>query len=195
MKIISVVAWNTFREWMREKFFWVAVTLSVFLLIMSLILGQLTFAEEQKILADFGFLAIELSLLIVAAFSGSFVISKEIEKQTCLLLLSRPMSRTHFLLGKWLGLAQLTFLLFFSSSIVLWLLIQHSEHMRFFMILASLYLEAVVVLSFALMLSFFVRPIISLLASISIYFLGHWLSDLSYFALKSQSTVYIFLVD
>lgn len=195
MRIIFVVSWNTFREWMREKFFWVAVALSFLLLSMSVVLGQLTFTEEQKILMDFGLSAIEISLLFVAAFSGSYVVSKEIDKQTCLLLLSRPMSRSQFLLGKWLGLVELCFLLFATCSFVLWLLLETEENLLFLMIALSIFCKCLVILGFALMTSFFVRPIIGLLASLSLYLIGHWLSDLAYFANRSHSQWYIFFSD
>jgi Cu-processing system permease protein len=195
MRLVLVVGWNTFREWMREKFFWVAVALCFFLLSLSTILGEMTYAEQEKILVDFGFSALELSLLFVASFSGSFVIGKEIEKQTCLLLLARPLSRTHFLLGKLVGLIELLVLLFVSSVAVLWLLIDTPNWGWFLLISLSVFLKAVVILCFSLMASFFVRPIISLIFGLSIYFVGHWLNDLAFFAEKSQSKAYIFFSD
>ncbi|MBK7960485.1 MAG: ABC transporter permease [Bdellovibrionales bacterium] len=195
MRLALVIGWNTYREWMREKFFWVAVALSFLLLSLSTVLGQLTFAEEQKILMDFGLSALEISLLFVASFSGAYVVSKEVDKQTCLLLLSRPISRTHFLLGKWIGLIELLLLLFATCSLVLWFLLDSQETSWFFLIAVSVFLKALVILSFTLMTSFFVRPIISLIFGVSIYLVGHWLSDLSYFAQKSHSQVYVFLAD
>ena len=194
MKIVGIIGWNTFREWMREKFFWVAIALSLFLILLSTVLGQLSFAEEQKILTDFGFSAIELSLLIVSSFSGAYVIAKVVEKQTCLLLLSRPLNRTQFLMGKWLGLFYLLILLFVSSSVVLYFLIGHFDHnLRFLAISFSFFFKAVLILGFSIMTSFFVRPILSLMSGVSIYFFGHWLDDLAYFAQKSENQVYQFL--
>lgn len=195
MRLAFVIGWNTYREWMREKFFWVAVALSFLLLSLSTVLGQMTFAEEQKILMDFGLSALEISLLFVASFSGAYVVSKEVDKQTCLLLLSRPISRAHFLMGKWIGLMELLLLLFFTGTIVLWFLLESQGPGWFFLIAISIFLKTLVILSFTLMASFFVRPIISLIFGISIYLVGHWLSDLIFFAERSRSQIYIFLAD
>lgn len=193
MRVIRVIGWNTLREWIREKFFWVAVAISFFLMLLSIILGQLTFAEEQKIMTDFGFSAIEISLLIVASFSGAYVIANEVEKQTCLLLLARPLSRTHFLMGKCLGLTFLLTLLFLTCTVVLYFLIGQSDQtLRFIAISLSFFFKGVVILCFTMMASLFLRPVLSLIAGISIYFFGHWLDDLFYFAQKSQNALYIY---
>ena len=114
MAKVFTLAKTTLQEMLREKVFSIVLLIAVALLGLSFLLGALSFAEQRKILADFGFLAIEIGLLGVSLFSGSYLISKEIEKQTCLLILSRPVSRQQFILGKILGVVALTTLLLFS---------------------------------------------------------------------------------
>lgn len=191
MKRVFILSLNTFRESMREKFFWVAVALALLLFVISLALGLLSFAEEQKIMTDFGLMAIELSLLFVTAFSGAYVISKELEKQTCLLLLSRPLSRSQFLMGKVLGLVWLSGLLFFCGSVVLWMLIRTSSGLENFILISmSIYLKTLVVLAFTVCVSLVVQPFVSLVCGVGIYLVGHWLDDMTYFAMRSKSEFY-----
>jgi Cu-processing system permease protein len=183
---IRVIALTTFRELIREKFFLVIVFVAVFLLALSLLLGELSFDEVQKILADIGFLSIQISSLGIALFSGSTMLSREIEKQTCLLMLSRPITRTEFLLGKYFGIVLLITLLNVSLSLALLLLLgtwSWSIHMM--QIAFSLWLEALVLLSLVFVFSIILRPVLSVLCGLTIYFAGSWLEDLSYFAKKS----------
>ncbi len=186
MNKIRVIAFTTFRELIREKFFLVIVFVAVFLLALSLLLGELSFDEVQKILADIGFLAIQISSLGIALFAGSNMLSREIEKQTCLLMLSRPITRTEFLLGKYFGIALLITVLNLSLSLALMLLLgtwSWSVHM--FQIAFSLWLEALVVLSLVFVFSIALRPVLSVMCGLTIYFVGSWLEDLTYFAKKS----------
>lgn len=97
---VWTLARTTLREMLRERVFMVAVLIAIVLLALSFLLGALSFAEQRKILADFGFLAVQISGLGVSLFAGAYLLAKEIEKQTCLLILSRPVTRSQFILGK-----------------------------------------------------------------------------------------------
>ncbi len=187
MKSVLILAKITFQEMIREKFFLVVVFISILLLAISLLLGSLSFAEQQRILVDLGFGAIEISNLGIVLFSGAFIISKEIEKQTCLLLLAKPLSRDQFFIGKWLGLAALMTVTHFILSGILFFLLQQPQLLvSFFFASLSVWLKILVILSLVFLVSGLVRPIFSLLFGMTIYMLGHWLHDLGFFAKKSQ---------
>ena len=51
----------------------------------------------------------------------------------------------------------------------------------------SLILENMTILSFVILLSTFVRPVIAMLGGFSIFLIGHWLPDMKYFAMKAQN--------
>ncbi len=187
MKSIFILAKITFQEMIREKFFIVVVFASLILLAISLLLGSLSFAEQKRILVDLGFGVIELSGLGIALFSGAFLITREIEKQTCLLLLSKPLSRGQFLVGKWLGLTFLITLTVVLLSSGLFLLLQQFEYFASFLIITiSIWLKILVLLSLVFLVSGLVRPIFSLLFGLTVYLLGHWLNDLEFFVNKTK---------
>jgi Cu-processing system permease protein len=184
---IRIISFTTFRELIREKFFLVIVFVAVFLLALSLLLGELTFDESQKILADVGFLAIQIASLGIALFTGSTMLSREIEKQTCLLMLSRPITRTEFLLGKFFGIVLLITMINASLSFGLILLLgtwAWTVHM--IQISLSLWLQALVVLSIVFACSIVLRPVLSVMVGLTIYFAGSWLEDMAFFANKSK---------
>lgn len=187
MRSIFILAKITFQEMIREKFFVVVIFAAFMLLGISLLLGSLSFSEQKRILVDLGFGAIELSCLGIVLFSGSFVMAKEIEKQTCLLLLSKPLSRGQFLVGKWFGLVLLISMTIFLLGTVLFFLLQQFQYLQnFLLILFSIELKILVVLSLVFLVSGLVRPVFSLLFGMTVYLLGHWLNDLEFFAKKAD---------
>ncbi|MFS4459679.1 ABC transporter permease [Bdellovibrio sp. HCB2-146] len=196
---VLTLAHTTLREMLRERIFWVVVVMAVGLFALSFLMGALSFAEQRKILTDFGFLAIHISALGVSLFSGAYLLAKEIEKQTCLLILSRPISRDQFILGKTFGLIALNTLLMFALGFVLFLLLglwkDSKLWLSFIEICMSLWLESVVILSLVICFSLIVRPVLSLAAGAVVFLLGHWLGDLAFFAQKSQQESLVQIVE
>lgn len=195
MAKVWALARTTLREMLREKIFLVVVLIAMALLTLSFLLGALSFAEQRKILADFGFLAIQVAALGISLFSGSYLLAKEIEKQTCLLILSRPVSREQFILGKILGVLSLNTLLLAALGIVLWVLLglwkEPQVWLAFFEICLSLWFESAVILCLVICLSLIVRPVLALGAGFMVFLLGHWLGDLAFFAEKSKEELFI----
>jgi len=200
MSRVFVIAKNSLQEMIREKFFLVIVFGAIALLGLSLLLGALSFAEQKRILADLGLSAIELATLFMALFQGSYIIQKEIEKQTCLVLLAKPITRAEFLIGKWLGVVFLIGVTHFMLSFVLYVLLTDFSFtstefgiLQFVLISFSLFLQTLVILSVVLLFGIMIRPLFALLFGLSLYMLGHWLNDLKFFAEKSKDEGMILL--
>lgn len=196
MNKVFVLARNTFFEMLHERLFFVVVIIAVFLISFSFLLGALSFDEQKKILADFGFLAIQVASLGIALFSGAYLIHREIEKQTCLLMLARPLSRGQFFIGKFLGLLALNTVLIFSLAGVLYFILgpPSEQTISFVKIVLSLWFESAVVLAFVLTAAMIVRPILALALGFAVFLTGHWLADLLFFAEKSKDEMNVRLV-
>ncbi|XGC81560.1 ABC transporter permease subunit [Bdellovibrio bacteriovorus] len=186
---------TTLQEMLREKFFLVVLFIAALMLGLSFLLGALSFAEQRKILTDFGFLSIQVALQGVSIFAGAFLIAKEVEKQTCLLILSRPVSRPQFLLGKILGVLGLNTLLLLFLSVLLFFLLGLAKTpgllISFVQICLSLWLESAIILGCVIAFSLLVRPVLALASGVMVLLLGHWLNDLSFFAEKSKEALFI----
>lgn len=196
---VATLALTTLREMLRERIFFVVVLLAAALLALSFLLGALTLAEQTKILADFGFLAVQVAVLGVSLFSGSYLIAKEIEKQTCLLILSRPLSRAQFILGKILGVLALNTILLVALALVLGVLLKlwnaPTHILSFLQICFSLWCESAVLLAAVIFFSLVVRPVLALGAGFMLFLLGHWLGDLAFFAKKSGEAFFMQAVE
>lgn len=182
MKSVWLISFTTFRELIREKLFLVIVFISFLFILLSIALGNLSIFEYQRILADLGLATMEISTLGLALFSGSYILNKEFEKQTCLILLAKPLSRAQFLLGKFFGLSALMILNLLILTLVLNTLFLNLNYFGNSLLIAlNILMKCEVILALVLFLSVAIRPIISLLFGLSFYLYGHWINNAEYF--------------
>lgn len=120
MNKILLFARLTLRESVRKKVLWVLGGLTLLMLVLSafgldrLVNTGLQGESEGEVRAATSFILILImfNYSFVLALSAVFItvpsIAGELETGTALAVLTRPVSRAHFLLGKWLGLVTLT---------------------------------------------------------------------------------------
>lgn len=148
----------------------------------SMILGNLTIGQPQKIIKDFGLSAISLFGVLIAIFVGIGTIYKEIEKKTIYVILSRPISRSHFLLGKYFGLSLIILLqvILMTCFLLLLLVMIYEQPFPASILLVSLltWIQIEIVLAVALFFSSFSTPFLSGIFTLSIFIIGNLVSDL-----------------
>ena len=102
---IIAVAKNTFREAIRNRAFVGLTCFAVAFILSSLILSELTVVGQgPRVVVDFGLYAISLFAAATAILMGTLMVYKELEKKTIYTILSKPIRRYEFLLGKYLGM-------------------------------------------------------------------------------------------
>jgi ABC-type transport system involved in multi-copper enzyme maturation permease subunit len=104
MEKIFAIARNTFREAVRDRILYGFLFFAVCLILFSLVIGQLSLNEEIRATIDIGLAGISFFSVLMAIFLGITLLHKEIEKRTLYTVLSRPISRSAYVLGKFLGL-------------------------------------------------------------------------------------------
>ncbi len=104
MRTILSVAYYTFVENIRNKIFYVIVFFGVIIIGASLLMAAISGERHIRVLLDFGLGTIEFFALISAVFASVTLILEEIEQKTIYLVLTRPVSRTAYLLGRFSGL-------------------------------------------------------------------------------------------
>jgi len=103
MRPLLSVAINTFRESARSRVLLTIALLAVLMIISSLVLAALSFGEERKIVADWGLFCISVFGVAITVAVGIQLIHKEVDRKTLYAVLAKPVGRTTFLLGKYLG--------------------------------------------------------------------------------------------
>jgi len=100
---LAAIAMATAKEALLQPLFWVLLAVGVFLLLLFPFVPYNTFGEDIKILKDQGLTLIMLMAVVLAVWTASVSVSEEIEGRTALTVLSKPIARWHFVLGKFVG--------------------------------------------------------------------------------------------
>ncbi|MBI5881847.1 MAG: ABC transporter permease subunit [Elusimicrobia bacterium] len=104
MRSILVLALNSWMENLRNRFFGMTLIFAGVVLYLSMLLGLLACDQEVRVLLDFGLGFIELMGLFGAVYCAATVVLREMETKTVYMILTRPVGRTSYLLGRYLGL-------------------------------------------------------------------------------------------
>jgi ABC-type transport system involved in multi-copper enzyme maturation permease subunit len=101
---IAAIGRTTSKEAMSQPLFYVLLAIGVFGLLLFPFVPYNTLGEDIKMLKDEGLTLIMVLSIIMALWTASVSIADEIEGRTALTLLSKPVSRREFILGKFLGI-------------------------------------------------------------------------------------------
>ncbi len=104
MRAIGIVAVNTFREAVRDRVLYNLVFFALLMIAAAILVGQISIGIEDIVIVSLGLSAISLIGLLMAVFIGVSLVYKEMDKRTLYAVLSKPVRRWEFLLGKYAGL-------------------------------------------------------------------------------------------
>ena len=105
---VRAVASNTFREAMRNRAFLGLGLFGVLFILFSLVLSELTVVGQgPRVVVDFGFFAVGLFAAATAIVMGALLVYKEVDKKTIYTILSKPLHRYEFIVGKYLGMVSI----------------------------------------------------------------------------------------
>jgi ABC-type transport system involved in multi-copper enzyme maturation permease subunit len=186
MKILSI-GLNTFRENLRDKLLYNLLVFALLMIGSSIILMRLTLGEFHRLLLDIGLGRINFFGVLIAIFVGIGLVSKEIEKKTIYTIVSKPVARYQFLLGKYLGL---TITLFVNTVVMALglLLVLYAQSVpvdgMLFKALALIFVEFMVITAVALLFSTFTSATLSAIFTLAMYVIGHLTADLKTFGAK-----------
>src|SRR5262249_24189221 len=105
MMRVAAVAWNTFREAVRDRVLYNLVFFALLMMASAIFMGQISLEIETIVIVTVGLSAVSVIGLLIAVFTGVGLVSKEMDKRTLYALLSKPVRRWEFLIGKFCGLA------------------------------------------------------------------------------------------
>jgi ABC-type transport system involved in multi-copper enzyme maturation permease subunit len=102
---IWAIALNTFREAARIRVLYGIIVLVVGASLLSIVLGQMSIREETRVARDIGLAGISLFGSLTAIFLGVFLLYSEVQRRTIHSIVSKPIERWEFVLGKYVGMA------------------------------------------------------------------------------------------
>lgn len=116
---------NTFTESIRQPIYGVLLLGVVMLLVLGATWSAYTFDDDTVQLFDMGLGMILAGGLVLAAFIASGVLAREIDNKTALTVISKPIGRPSFVIGKYLGVAGAMTLAMLIWSVVFLLTVRH----------------------------------------------------------------------
>ncbi len=116
---IAAVASATTKEAIGQPIFPVAIIVGAVLLMAFIVIPYNTFGEDVKMLKDSGLTLVKVLALLVVVWTASVSVADEIEGRTALTVLSKPLTRRQFILGKFAGLVLVALLVFLILGSVL----------------------------------------------------------------------------
>src|SRR6476660_9883482 len=99
------IAANTFREAVRDRVLYNLIAFALLITGAAVLVGQISIEIERLVVLNLGLTAVSIFGVVIAIFVGIGLVSKEIEKRTLYTVLSRPVRRWEFIVGKFFGLA------------------------------------------------------------------------------------------
>jgi ABC-type transport system involved in multi-copper enzyme maturation permease subunit len=189
---LSAITLNTFREAVRDRVLYNLILFVLLLVASAPLFGQISIGLERLILVNVGLSSISLFGVIIAIFVGIGLVSKEIEKKTLYTILSRPVRRWEFIVGKYFGLLMtlvvntaLMTVGFYAALLVT----AHGLKRTDALLLVAIYfivLQFMIMVALTLLFSSFSTPIFSAIFAFALFVIGTFAEDLKNFAAMSQ---------
>lgn len=179
---ISVIATNVFREVVRDRILYIVGFYALILAAAIRLLPEFAAATENKIFLDFGLAAMSAIGLIIAIFVGTGLVNKEIEKRTILVLISKPVSRSEFIVGIYLGLLVVLAVLITAMTAIYLTFLQLGKipHPTDSILVAAifLFLQLSLITATAITLGVFTSSLLATALTFGIYLMGNITQDL-----------------
>ncbi|MEJ2420668.1 MAG: ABC transporter permease [Acidobacteriota bacterium] len=169
------IAVNSFREAVRSRIFYILMAFTVVMVLFSVVMSLLTVGSRSKIVIDLGLTVISFLSVMTAVFVGIGLVYQEVEKKTIYNVLSKPISRARFILGRYLGLMGVLFVNVLAMILLLagLLLIFGGFTTGIFEAAGFIYLELAIITAIAVFFSSITSPVVSAICTIAFYIVGH----------------------
>lgn len=178
---IWAIALNTFREAARIRVLYGIVFLVVAANLLALVLGEMSVREQARVARDIGLAGISLFGSLTAIFLGVFLLYTEVQRRTIHAIVSKPIERWEFVVGKYLGMAiVLTVLVaLFGVAMMLMLVFQGSGvSAAVVRALVLAWLEVLTVAAIAIFFSSFSSPFLSGIFALAMWVIGRVTPDI-----------------
>lgn len=178
MNIVTVTKY-TFLEAIKSRVLYNVLFLGLALLLLVYIGSEFTFGVPEKIALNFGLGAIHLSSVFISIFFGATLLAKEVENRTIHIILSKPINRVQFLIGRLCGL-------FLTLTLNITLLSIITLSIYFFMggefkplipwSIGFVLVESFIILAVSVLFSLLTNQTLTVLFTIVVFISGHAMS-------------------
>jgi ABC-type transport system involved in multi-copper enzyme maturation permease subunit len=177
MSRIAAVAFNTYRETVRERVLYNLVFFAILMTLSGLLLRDLSIRQDFKIIKDIGLASMDLFGTLIAIFIGVGLVNKEIERRSLYPLLAKPLGRGEFFVGKFVGLSFTLLVNIAVMTVGLWLTLiatRQAPEWDLLKAIYPIYLGLVLVVALALLFSTLTSPTLASICTVGVVLAGRF---------------------
>jgi ABC-type transport system involved in multi-copper enzyme maturation permease subunit len=191
MRAVLSIAATTFRESIRNRTVLGILLLALGFIASALLLAELALDQRIRVIVDWGLFCVSFFGVILAILIGVSLVHKEVRGKTLYVILSRPIHRRQYIVGKYLGLA-LTLLVevgILSATLILLLFASdQAPTLLLYKALLCILAEILLVAATAVFFASFSSPYLSGLFTLGVFVVGRSLDALNTLADKVEMT-------
>ncbi len=184
------IARHTFAENIKHRNFIILFLFMIIVIGSGFLFSMLAPEQEIRVILDLGVAAIEIFAFLSAAFISSRLISKEVEQKTLYLVLTRPVTRTRYLAGRYTGILSVigSYIILMTVFLTGILLLKGWSFDLFIAGIAlSVFLKVLMVSALAILLSLATTSTASSFVAISfLWGLGHFSREVRFLILRMR---------
>jgi ABC-type transport system involved in multi-copper enzyme maturation permease subunit len=117
---LNVMTQLTLKETFSDRVLYGLLVWFVAVILLANVASSLALSEDTRVFIDISYTALHFFCFLIVCFYGCFTLFKEKDRRTLSLMLSKPISKAQFILGKFLGIILLILTILVSAYVVLW---------------------------------------------------------------------------
>ncbi|MDG1897850.1 MAG: ABC transporter permease subunit [Fuerstiella sp.] len=114
----GIIARATTKEAIRQPLFFLLLLISAVVLVVNTFMPFFTLEDDVKMLKECGLATLLISGVLLGVWTAGTSITNEIDGKTAMTLLSKPVNRRQFIIGKYIGIIQGVLWLFLPLSLI-----------------------------------------------------------------------------
>ncbi|HSD89712.1 MAG TPA: ABC transporter permease subunit [Kofleriaceae bacterium] len=189
---IWAIALNTFREAARIRVLYGILVLVIGANVLALVLGEMSIREQTRVAQDIGLAGISLFGSLTAIFLGVFLLYSEVQRRTIHAIVSKPIERWEFVVGKYAGMALVLSVLvaLFGVAMIGMLLLQGGGITPAILrALVLAWFEVLTVAAIAIFFSSFSSPFLSGIFALAMWVIGRVTPDIQAAAKSAEGWI------
>ena len=179
------LAVNVWMESIRDRLVHVLTGTGIIMLFFSLVLGDMTLGGHERVIQNTGFWVLGIWGLLAVMYLGSNILRHEFKLKTVYLIVSRPVNRQTFLIGKFFGMVLVLtslFIALFLTWVFLMGMVKVDFTSKHLIAVVFIYGEWLLLAAISLFFASFTSPMLHNFFLVAVTFLGHWSNDIRVFS-------------
>lgn len=194
MKTLISIAIFSLKENLKTKFYLVLLIFTTILIFIGLLLTGLSgFEQPQRVLVNTGIAAIELFCLFLVLLNSVNLFLQDIETKSIYVILSKPVSRSEYIIGKYLGsllVIIINILIMSTIHVGMLSIVKWYPTKEYYLTMISIFLKIGIIASISILATVaMTSQAVAVITSLLLWIAGHFISEILFLASKIKFEV------